>query len=65
MYAPVVTRLDTYNFVVTDQSRAYMDAVLAHPAFQAWLDAALQETWIVPSDEVDEEPIANYRPNLR
>lgn len=26
----------------------YMDAVLAHPAFVAWRDAALAEPWSIP-----------------
>ena len=64
MYAPVATRLDTYNIAVDSDTRAYIDAILAHPAFITWKQAALQETWIVPSDEVDEEAIENYRPHL-
>jgi glutathione S-transferase len=61
MYAPVVSRLDTYSIAVDPESRAYMDAVLAHPAFQEWREAALQETWTVPEDEVDEAPLADFR----
>jgi glutathione S-transferase len=61
MYAPVVTRLDTYSIAVDPVSRAYMDAVLALPAFQAWRDAALEESWVVLHDEVDEPALANYR----
>jgi glutathione S-transferase len=38
-----------------------VNAVLGLPSFREWLAAALQETWIVDHDEVDEEPIANYR----
>jgi glutathione S-transferase len=53
MFAPVVTRFDTYAIPVSRESRAYMDAVTATPAFQTWKTAALQETWIVPHDEVD------------
>lgn len=64
MYAPVVTRLDTYDVAVSSAARDYMDAVLAHPAFVAWRAAALKEDWIVPSDEVDEEPAENLRPHL-
>ena len=41
MFAPVVTRFDTYDIRVSTESRAYMDAVLATPAFQAWKQAAL------------------------
>jgi glutathione S-transferase len=61
MYAPLVTRLDTYAIPVNDETRAYVDAILALPAFREWLAAALKETWIVAADEVDEEPIADYR----
>ena len=64
MYAPVVTRLDTYDFDVTPKTRTYMDAVLAHPAFQAWRNAALNEPWVVPEDEVDEPAIENLRPHV-
>ena len=53
MFAPVVTRFETYAIPVSKDSRAYMDAVMATPAFQKWKTAALQETWIVPHDEVD------------
>jgi hypothetical protein len=38
---------------VTAETRAYMDNILSTQAFMAWKHAALQETWIVPSDEVD------------
>jgi glutathione S-transferase len=61
MYAPVVTRFDTYAIPVDPACRAYMDAVLGTAAFQEWRAAALAETWIVPEDEVDEEPVAVLR----
>ena len=53
MYAPVVTRFDTYDIPVADDTRAYMAAILDSEAFRAWKEAALREEWIVPSDEVD------------
>ena len=53
MYTPVVTRFDTYAIKVADDTRAYMDTILNTEAFIAWREAALKETWIVPSDEVD------------
>jgi glutathione S-transferase len=61
MYAPVVTRFDTYSIPVDPVCRAYMDAILTLPAFTAWRDAALQEPWFYKDDEVDEEPVANLR----
>lgn len=48
MYAPVVTRFDTYQIPVREATRVYMDAVLSHPAFVAWRDAALAEPWSIP-----------------
>ncbi|MGO4524362.1 glutathione S-transferase family protein [Microvirga sp. 2MCAF35] len=61
MYAPLATRLDTYSIALDDTTRAYVDAILSLPAFQEWRAAALKEEWIVDADEVDEEPIENYR----
>ncbi len=62
MYAPVVTRLDTYSAEVSPASRAYMEAVLGLPAYAEWRAAALQESWFYKEDEVDEVPVANFRP---
>jgi len=53
MYAPVVTRLNTYGINVSRDTRDYMDAVMALPAFAEWRAAAIAETWIVPEDEAD------------
>jgi glutathione S-transferase len=65
MYAPVVTRLDTYSIPVDPVSRDYMKAILALPAFQEWRAAALQEPWVLAHDEVDEEPIEVFRKEKR
>lgn len=61
MYAPLVTRLDTYSIALDDTTRAYADAILSLPAFQEWRSAALKEEWIVDADEVDEEAVEDYR----
>jgi glutathione S-transferase len=53
MYAPVVTRLNTYGVKVSRETRDYIDAVLALPAFAEWRAASIAETWIVPEDEAD------------
>lgn len=53
MFAPVVTRFETYDVPVDDDTREYMNAVEGLPAFQAWRKAGLEEPWRVPSDEVD------------
>jgi glutathione S-transferase len=63
MYAPIVTRLDTYGFPVSGLSRAYMDAVLTSPAFVAWRDAAFREPWYLPHYEAGHTAIAtHYQP---
>jgi glutathione S-transferase len=53
MYAPVVSRFHTYAVEVGAVARAYMDAVMALPAWGEWRAAALKETWVLPEDEVD------------
>jgi len=54
MFAPVVCRLDGYSFDVSDPMRAYMDAMLSHPAFLAWKEDAFSETWFLPHYETGE-----------
>lgn len=54
MYAPVVTRLDTYQIPVSVQTRAYMDSVLTHPALIAWKQSAFQEPWALAHYEEGE-----------
>jgi glutathione S-transferase len=61
MFTPLVTRLDTYAIPTDPVTRAYVDAVLALSSFQAWREAALQETWVLAQDEVDEKPAEVYR----
>jgi glutathione S-transferase len=61
MYAPLVTRLDTYSIALDATTLAYADAILILPAFQEWRSAAMEEEWIVEADEVDEEAIEEYR----
>ena len=53
MFAPVVSRFETFAIPISKDTRAYMDAVLSTKAFQTWKAAALLETAIVPEDEVD------------
>ena len=51
MFAPVVNRFEAYDLVAADDTLAYMAAMKSHPAWLAWQEAALAETWIVPEDE--------------
>jgi glutathione S-transferase len=43
MYAPVVSRFDTYGVAVPAPVRGYMDRVLALPAMREWLKVSQQE----------------------
>jgi glutathione S-transferase len=49
MYAPVVTRFLTYNVALDPVCSAYCQRVMALPAMQEWIAAALQEP-----DDIDE-----------
>lgn len=53
MYAPVVSRLHTYDVDVGPQARAYMDAMMALPAWQDWETAGIKEPWLFAEDEID------------
>jgi glutathione S-transferase len=43
MYAPVVSRFETFGVEVPATVRAYMDRVLALPAMQEWKVVAQKE----------------------
>jgi glutathione S-transferase len=51
MFAPVVNRLHVYDVAVTSATRAYMDAMMALPAWQEWRAQAEAETWIIDKYE--------------
>jgi glutathione S-transferase len=53
MYAPVVSRFHTYGVDVGAQSQAYMQAIMALPAWGEWEQAARKERWVLPEDEPD------------
>jgi glutathione S-transferase len=61
MYAPVVSRFETYSIPVDAAMRAYMDAVQALPAYQEWTAAALEEPWVIEQSEAKETPLADLR----
>ena len=50
-YAPVVMRLKTYGLPVNERIQAYMARIIAHPAVEKWVRAALKEELYVPIDE--------------
>ncbi|MGJ4997114.1 glutathione S-transferase family protein [Bradyrhizobium sp. HKCCYLS3077] len=47
MFAPVVTRFHSFAVPVAAETRAYMDTMMAMPAFAEWVQAGLAETWII------------------
>ncbi len=51
MYAPMVTRFDTYGGELPSDIRAYCDAVLALPAMREWVADASAEPWPEPSPD--------------
>lgn len=63
MFAPVATRLRTYDISVSPPLGAYVDAIYALPAFKRWQKAALAETWVVAEDEVEMQQQAQETEN--
>jgi glutathione S-transferase len=53
MYAPVVARFHTYAVEVGAVANAYMEAIMALPAWAEWVAAARAESWVLAEDEVD------------
>lgn len=53
MYAPVVSRFATYAVPVSAPAQAYMQAIMALPAWREWREAAVREPWLRPKDELD------------
>jgi glutathione S-transferase len=45
MFAPVVNRLHTYDVPVSRRTREYMSAMMALPAWKAWVADAEAEEW--------------------
>jgi glutathione S-transferase len=53
MYAPVVSRFHTYAVEVGGPARAYMEAMMALPAWEEWCAAALAEPWVLSRYDLD------------
>jgi glutathione S-transferase len=51
MYAPVVHRFRTYAIKVAPAAQAYVDAMMAQPAFAEWTKAGLAETIVIEKFE--------------
>lgn len=52
MYAPVVNRFHVYRVKVGTEAQAYMEAMMALPAWREWEEAGRAEPWVIPHDEV-------------
>lgn len=53
MFAPVASRIRTYDLPVSDTGASYVEAIYALPAFQQLLAKAAAEPWTVQRDEID------------
>ena len=51
MFAPVVHRFRTYAIPVAPQAAAYMETMMALPAFAEWTRAGLAETLVIEKFE--------------
>ncbi|ACB95303.1 glutathione S-transferase family protein [Beijerinckia indica] len=51
MFAPVVNRLHVYDVAVSAPTKAYMEAVMALPAWRDWETDARAESWIIDKYE--------------
>ena len=51
-YAPVLSRIMTYQLLDSDAVRVFAAALDSLPAWQEWRRAALAETAVIPADEV-------------
>ncbi len=60
MFTPVVTRLLHYQLPVEPETRAYMETILKHHAFEAWKSEALAEPWYIPHYEEGHTPVAYH-----
>jgi glutathione S-transferase len=52
MYAPVINRFHVYDLPRSKTSQAYMEAMMALPAWQEWDKASRAESWVIESSEV-------------
>ena len=51
MFAPVVNRFEVYDLVTNADTLDYMTSMKSHPAWRAWQETALAESWVVSQDE--------------
>ena len=61
MYAPVASRLETYQIPVGAGTRTYIDTITNHRSFVAWRDAALEEPWSIADYGTGHVPVETFR----
>jgi glutathione S-transferase len=54
MFAPVCTRIATYQLPIARFAAGYVHAVLTHPWMQDWIAAAQEEDWVIEKFEQPE-----------
>jgi glutathione S-transferase len=54
MFAPLVTRIVTYQLPIARFAAGYMQAMFEHPFMQDWIAAAQEEEWVL---EQFEQPV--------
>lgn len=52
MYAPIVSRFESYAIGVGPVAKDYMTAMMALPAWIEWRNAGVVEPWVMPGNEV-------------
>lgn len=52
MYAPIVARIRAYAITISTPSEAYCRTIESLPAWQEWIQGALQEKWICDNVEI-------------
>ncbi|MES2271583.1 MAG: glutathione S-transferase family protein [Pseudomonadota bacterium] len=55
MFAPVVSRMVSYQLPLERFARHYVDALMAHPWMQDWIAAAQEEDWVL--DQYEQQPV--------
>ncbi len=54
-FTPYATRIETYGGALSGEAATYSDALLTHPPYWKWREAALAETEILDIYEFDDE----------
>ena len=62
MFAPVVNRFEAYAVPVSADTRAYMEAVQALPAWKAWIEGGRGEPWVIEKFEMAGESLSDLAP---